>query len=197
MILKTGNAQAEIEPLGAYVASWTIGDKPIFFQKTVLSGKTRGGCHLCFPNFDNGDQYGLPNHGYARLVDWQIVKNTPNSVELEIIRENDLVPAEYRNLEANLIYKLAETSLEMTLKVKNNGAESLNLDPAFHPYFNNDAPLYVIHQQNLPVTLVWSDNLGNYFCAEPTANGKSFSGDNTPNIIKQGEENLYQIRISL
>lgn len=199
MLLTSGQAKAEIETEGAYVASWSVGERQILYPKTELKSKkgvlkTRGGCHVCLPNFDNGDRYDLPHHGYGRLTNWLVVSESPSSAVLEIDGTSAAIPEKYRGLKARLVYTLEYERLTMLLWVKNAGHGQLEVDPAFHPYFLNDALLHELIPANLPITLVWSDGLDNYFCAEPTANGRSFL-EGTPNKLAPGEEKTYSLTI--
>ncbi|MDR1032750.1 MAG: hypothetical protein LBL84_01915 [Candidatus Nomurabacteria bacterium] len=199
MLLNSGEAQVEINTEGAYVDFWRVGEKDIFYPKnqlTVEGGnkKTRGGCHVCLPNFDNGDKYDLPHHGYGRLAEWRIISESRLSVALEINSSGSVVPDRYKQLKTRLIYVLEDEQISMLLWVKNMGKTNLELDPAFHPYFKNDSPFYELSQTRLPITLVWSDNSDSYFCVEPTANGRSFK-DGTPKVIKPGEEKSYNLTI--
>jgi galactose mutarotase-like enzyme len=199
VLLTSGEAKAEVDSLGAYVTRWAVGGRDIFYPKTELRNakgelKTRGGCHVCLPNFDNGDRYNLPHHGFGRLVEWAVISQSSSSIALEI--NGSAAPKKYQNLQARLVYTLEEAKLIMLLWLKNTGAEPLEVDPAFHPYFLNDAPLYKLEQTNLPVTLVWSDNLDNYFCAEPTAGGRSFK-EGEPNQLAPGEEKKYSLIINV
>jgi D-hexose-6-phosphate mutarotase len=197
VLLTSGKAEVEIDPKGAYVTRWAVDGRDILYPKSELKNskgesKTRGGCHVCLPNFDNGDKYGLPHHGYGRLVDWRVVSQSASSLALEIDNGDQQVPEKYHGLKARLVYTLEADKLTMLLWVKNAGDAGVEVDPAFHPYFLNDAPLYELSPMNLPVTLVWSDNLDNYFCAEPTANGRSFK-DSVPNVLEPGEEKSYSL----
>ncbi|MDR0398036.1 MAG: hypothetical protein LBH36_02535 [Candidatus Nomurabacteria bacterium] len=201
LFLKAGAATAEVDSQGAYITSWRVGERQVLFPRTELKNekgelKTRGGCHVCLPNFDNGDKYGLPHHGYGRLVQWKVVSQSPSSAVLELDGSSEQVPERYKSLSARLIYTLEDAKLTMLLWVKNGGEEPLEVDPAFHPYFLNDAPLYSMEQTNLLTTVVWTDNLDNYFCAEATANGRSFL-EGEPSKLAPGEEKQYTLTITV
>lgn len=123
-----------IDPHGAYLTQLhTSEGQPILFDRTTIDGKTRGGCHVCLPNFGPDSSGELAQHGFGRTVDWQVVRDEGDVVELRMPQ----VEGDYAGLEASMIYAYdADASrCTMRLEVSNSGTTPLRVAPAFHPYF--------------------------------------------------------------
>ncbi|MBB1558408.1 hypothetical protein HG437_003430 [Candidatus Saccharibacteria bacterium] len=205
--LHTGMTTATITTDGAYITSLADERGDVFYplqQLTTSDGgrKTRGGCHVCLPNFGPGGASGLAQHGFGRTSQWQVVEHTSDRVEL-MLKGNSA----YAGLESRLVYTVAEHQLAMQLTLVNIGEDELLVAPAFHPYFAYDgvpvldgqplsdlAPLaetifvdgptrqlvtglrtITLQSEGLPRWAVWTDGLGSYLCVEPTHSGNSFA----------------------
>lgn len=207
--LKCGDTQATINELGAWVETLSFRGQDILFPKTTLTNpsgedKTRGGMHVCLPNFGQGGDSGLPQHGFGRQSLWQVVGRDDSRAEL-VLKSHS---SGYAGLSARLVYKLDELALSTTLELDNQGVGILRLAPAFHPYFavGDNTPSVKINdrvyrldslagtefieaktmsiqlgdksirlsQENLPVWAIWTDQLGLYVCIEPTFGGYRF-----------------------
>jgi len=75
--ITTKASTAEIYLNGAHVTGFQKnGEPPLLFMSAkswFAPGKPiRGGVPICFPWFGNRD--GEPSHGFARIVEWQLVK---------------------------------------------------------------------------------------------------------------------------
>lgn len=215
IILTHHETQVIINPNGAWVEALNIGERPVFFPKTELvsdSGetKTRGGMHVCLPNFGPGGDSGLAQHGFGRTMRWGIARQTSQSVSLQLRGPSPY----YSGLEAMLDYSLEASSLNAALTLHNTGRIPLRVAPGFHPYFYLDdadtaasinGSVYellslgeavfihtdqvglktterTIHvsQQGLSTWALWTDSLSNYVCVEPTYAGFRFLGPPTP-----------------
>ena len=226
--LHTGTTTATITTDGAYITSLADEHGDVFYplqQLTTPDGerKTRGGCHVCLPNFGPGGASGLAQHGFGRTSQWQVVEHTSNRVEL-MLRGSGA----YAGLESRLVYTVAEHQLAMQLTLVNVGEDELLVAPAFHPYFAYDGvpvldgqpladltPLaetifvdgstrqlatglrtITLQSEGLPRWAVWTDGLGSYFCVEPTHSGNSFA-DNPAHAatLVPGQMARYGVRV--
>lgn len=124
-----------IDPHGAYLTKLVDQQgRPIIFEWTEIDGKTRGGCHVCLPNFGPDASGVLRQHGFGRDVTWEVTREETAVTELTMPTE----PGAYENLQAGLRYAYGTeggSHLTMSLAMHNNGAEPLRVAPAFHPYF--------------------------------------------------------------
>lgn len=207
--LRAGDAAATIDPNGAWLTELNAGETAVLYPKTELmsdSGTrlTRGGMHVCLPNFGPSTSSALPQHGFGRTLPWEVMAHDQTSLELQL---QGMAP-QYSHLLATLRYTLESTALRAELNLVNNGALSLRVAPGFHPYFmlhdsetaislNNQVyelaslaetlfvttPSIQFHslEQNLELTehelstwALWTDSLGPYVCVEPTYGGRRF-----------------------
>lgn len=207
--LAHGSAYASINPNGAWVESLEDENGVIFYPRTELrseSGerKSRGGMHVCLPNFGPGGASGLDQHGFGRTLNWEVVSADKSSSTLELRNPN----TRYQGLVATLNYVLLDRSLTVTLTTENNGATTMRIAPGFHPYFyidESDTAISVnetvydldslagtefieadeitirtparqisISQTQLSCWALWTDRLSNYVCVEPTYGGNMF-----------------------
>ena len=205
--LNSHTSRCTIDPQGAWVESLEHKDTPILFPKTAIEypegAKSRGGMHVCVPNFGPGGESGLPQHGFGRTSTWTVVTESDGFVSLELRGEGD-----YADLKSTLTYAISDTSFTATLHLENTGTRLLRVAPAFHPYFQIEASedsvvvgdtLYslselagtvfvsaetlALHtkkrslrldQENLGTWAIWTDEMGKYVCVEPTHGGYRF-----------------------
>ncbi len=226
--LHTGTTTATITTSGAYITSLADEHGDVFYplqQLTTSDGerKTRGGCHVCLPNFGPGGASGLAQHGFGRTSQWQVVEHTSDRVEL-VLQGGGA----YAGLESRLVYMVAEHQLAMQLTLANVGEEELLVAPAFHPYFAYDGALVLdgqsltdltpladtifvdgptrqlatgrrtitLQSEGLPRWAIWTDELGPYLCVEPTHSGNSFA-DNPAHatVLVPGQVARYGVRV--
>ncbi len=226
--LHAGITTATITTNGAYITSLADERGDVFYPLQTLTTpdserKTRGGCHVCLPNFGPGGASGLAQHGFGRTSQWQVVEQASDRVELVLQGSDD-----YAGLESRLVYTVAEHQLAMQLMLVNVGEEELLVAPAFHPYFVYDgvpvldsqpladlAPLadtifvdgptrqlatglrtITLQSEGLPRWAVWTDELGPYLCVEPTHSGNSFA-DNPAHAaaLAPGQTVRYGVRV--
>ncbi|KAK4534525.1 hypothetical protein CDCA_CDCA02G0550 [Cyanidium caldarium] len=140
---------AEVYLFGACVTSWKVrdaasevlflSDQAVFDRSTAI----RGGIPVCFPQF--GNQGNLPNHGFARSVDWKLdaiemVEQLGASRCVLSLRSDDL-PEEHRRLfphkfRAQYRVTLNLRGLSCELKVTNEDAsQDLKFTAGLHNYF--------------------------------------------------------------
>lgn len=205
--LSQGDISATIDLQGAWLTKLQAGSEDMLFPRQSFtlpdgSAKLRGGSHVCFPNFGPGGDSDLPQHGFARTSQWQVVEQSDSKVELKL----DVPQGDYADVEARLTYELIDGGITMSFSATNNDTKVMPICPAFHPYFatsaqesivqgktythanlseavfldgsvdglSTDGRQYDLEQKNLPQWVLWTDMLGGYVCVEPTAIGNGF-----------------------
>ena len=150
--LISNQTSLKIDPRGAYVVSLTTNEQEIFYPKTNLKTpqgevKTRGGMHVCLPNFGPDSKHGLNQHGFGRELTWQIINQTQNQVELEL----DGGQSPYKKLKSTLKISLKDNQVDFQLILENLGQKTLEVAPAFHPYFQlqNDETAVAVDGETL------------------------------------------------
>lgn len=214
--LKSGETILEVDPKGAFLVSLRSFGKDILFPRTQLKNKsgeikTRGGLHVCLPNFGPDNKFDLNQHGFGRELTWQVIKQSANRVVL--LLEGGAKP--YKKLQSVLEVDLSDRKLNLKLILKNLNDEVLEVAPAFHPYFAtkkdevsfrlNDEILQlnelegtifrdnvksakiggreiIFNQTNLNCFAIWTDLLGNYVCVEPSFAGNAFVDGGTEEL---------------
>lgn len=126
----------KVSSFGAYLTSWKIKNREVLYQGSQLK---RTGIPLLFPNFDAGEP--LPNHGFARLSQWQVIKSTPNFSHLKLTNQ-DIKP-EFQKIynyqfSVDQIIESHDNQLDYFLEIKNLGHQNLPISPALHPYWPVD-----------------------------------------------------------
>lgn len=188
----------------------------VLFPRTQLKNKsgemrTRGGLHVCLPNFGPDNKFGLNQHGFGRESVWQVVEQSITRVVL--LLEGGAKP--YEKLQSTLEVVLSDRKLDSRLALKNLGDEVLEVAPAFHPYFAtkkdevsfrlDDENLQldelegtifrdnvksakiggrkiIFNQTNLNHFAIWTDLLGDYVCVEPSFAGNAFVDGGTEEL---------------
>ena len=134
--LWSGSTKALVSIDGGWLTNLSDDYGDVLFPKRSLvaadgSKKQRGGCHVCLPNFGPGGLSDQEQHGFGRQMVWEIGRQTQSEVTLELPHGDD----EYPDLSSQITYALDGNSINITLKVTNNGSESARIAPGFHPYF--------------------------------------------------------------
>lgn len=189
--------------------------------------KARGGSHVCLPNFGLGGDSGQPQHGFGRTVDWEVSDKTESSVLLTLREgEGDYAAMSslltYQLSEQNLLMTLEVTNngsenLRVApafhpyfaalgdAEVKISG-ENYPLDELAETVFIS-GNAQELQTQNRVVNLasdtlttwaLWTDQLGEYVCVEPTLGGNLFV-EPTPQedeILHPGETKTYAASIA-
>ena len=144
LVIRTTQADAEIYLHGAHVTRFQPkGQKPVLF----MSGKSwfepgkplRRGVPICFPWF-GARQDGQPGspHGFARLVEWELVSAEQTSdgvleIRLRLVSSEAtraLWPGEFV---ADYRVRVGAT-LGLELQVRNTGSQPLRIEEALHTY---------------------------------------------------------------
>ncbi len=228
--LYSGATKAIISTKGGYVTNLADDRGDVLFPKRVLTTadgaeKTRGGCHVCLPNFGPGGEFGLEQHGFGRTSEWRVVTQSQTSIELILAGEGD-----YADMDSFLRYEVAEGAFTLQLTLKNNGLSPLPVSPGFHPYFyrGGRAPTLAgvtykdltefaevkfidgdnqhlavagrqltLQSNGLSRYAVWTDQLGDYLCVEPTQSGNAFLEDITrTDTLQPGGQQVYRFTIA-
>lgn len=218
--LFNGETKAIIDPQGAWLTNLSDQRGDILFPKRTFqapdgSKKIRGGSHVCLPNFGPGGESGLPQHGFGRLMTWEVTEKDDTAATLLLEKGEGA----YAMLGSTLTYELRGRQLVMTLEVANGGQQPLRVAPAFHPYLSiprgieevtinnehveletlNEAQFvtaerqvvvtpgrsFTLESKRLTTWAHWTDQSGPYVCVEPTLDGFAFLNE-TP----QAEEML-------
>ena len=190
--LRFGQAQLDICQQGAQILSYfpDIAAPPIIWlseRAEFIKGQAiRGGVPICWPWFGERERNpaavqamtteGVPFHGWARTLDWQLLHSqaTPQGVELsmQLDASQGLVGWSHQSM-LELHITLAER-LTIRLDNHNLGTEPLAISQALHSYF----AVSDIHQ----VTVQGFDACPYYDCLEQwqpqTQNGDlTFNGE--------------------
>ncbi|KAJ3074650.1 hypothetical protein HDU98_010646 [Podochytrium sp. JEL0797] len=142
-----GNSSADIYFFGATVTSWISNGKEKLFlsNKAILDGSkaVRGGIPIVFPHFGPNAEFGLPQHGFARLSKWtyagtQTVSATETIVSFSLDPSGVAAPlAGLWPHEFKLVYTLTLTpeTLKTSLCCENTGNGPFSFTSLLHTYF--------------------------------------------------------------
>lgn len=149
--LFTNISQATINTNGAYVDTFEVDDKAIFFPKVMVKIdnklKIRGGMHACAPNFGADKKFGiLDQHGFARDLEWEGIESSDSSIRLGLTGIK-----EYEGVDFVITYELKGSSFFASLRVKNNSSKDQPIAPGFHPYFYSDHNPVVINDIDIDI----------------------------------------------
>ncbi len=173
------------------------------FKTSTGETKLRGGCHVCLPNFGQDASQKLSQHGFCRNSRWnsqlqtdetlvlnlspdhadyqdlQVVfsiKLSANKLWLELTLHND-TPRPMRIAPAFHPYFAIGSAVtigvnDQTLRVDEcAGTKFIQADAVDLEVGGRRLKLT---SSNLHTWALWSDNLGEYFCVEPTLGGNRF-----------------------
>lgn len=196
IVLEKGGTRAVVEPNGAMVTSFNVGDTEVFFpdQKVKLGNKEkrRGGNPILFPIAGpevRTGEFNLNQHGFGRNMEWEIKGQgeEENSVSLRLTSNEETKKQYPYDFETDLSISVNEEGLRLDQSVTNHSSTPMPLAPGFHPYLRRKpeegTPLMVIGQEQAKVllssgkvtiksspefkkTVVWTDN-DDYICVEP------------------------------
>jgi len=141
VVVTTNTSTAEIYAHGAHVTHFQKnGESPMIFMSRnsyFAPGKAiRGGVPICFPWFGNRD--GEPSHGFARSVEWQLIKTAAaanDAVTLTFALPQIPGREAWKNLRTEFIVTVADT-LTMELNATNESCgETVEFEGCLHTYF--------------------------------------------------------------
>ena len=143
-VLRNRFGTASVTLHGAHVTGYTpTGARPVIwmshFSKFAAGQPIRGGVPVCWPWFGPDPAGKFGGHGFARLLDWQVIKTETapggeSSVKLELT--DRMTPPEFaaRPFRLSLTVTLGP-ELVIALKIRNTGSEVLEYSGALHTYF--------------------------------------------------------------
>jgi glucose-6-phosphate 1-epimerase len=140
--LKNGACAATVSPYGGQLLSWQTSDgrERIYLSPRAVMDQTaaiRGGVPVCFPQFNmrvlNG--HSLPKHGFARLMDWQLVSQQSDRVRLELISTEASRAIWPHDFVAGIVIKLGLDAIDIQFDVTNRGQQAFSFAVALHTYF--------------------------------------------------------------
>lgn len=188
--------------------------------------KARGGLHVCLPNFGPSGDNNLSQHGFGRDSLWEVESHDRSNIDLRLrvqtptyenmttflhyeLGENSLVCSLKVKNEGNLSFRLApgfhpyfyveesETAVvvnDATYELDSlSGTEFLSSEQIALRTVERE---FNLSQENLSTWAVWTDNLANYVCVEPTYGGYRFLEVASPDEhLAPGEEKTFSLRI--
>ncbi len=139
--ITTPVSAAEIYLHGAHIAGFQKnGEPPMIFMSAksyfAPDKPIRGGVPICYPWFGGRD--GEPSHGFARLVEWQLVKTSDDDGTVTVTLALPPLPGRdaWKSLRTEFVVTVGET-LTMELITTNDGCdETLELENCLHTYFH-------------------------------------------------------------
>jgi glucose-6-phosphate 1-epimerase len=142
--IDTALATGEMYLHGAHVTQFQPrGQQPVLFlsQKSFYepAKPIRGGVPICFPWFGprQGDA-SSPMHGFARLSEWEVSstrKHDDGRVSIEMtLRDSEATRKLWPHKFTARYGTTFGQALELSLAVKNDGADSLTFEEALHTY---------------------------------------------------------------
>ena len=189
------------------------------------SEKVRGGCHVCLPNFGPGGESDLAQHGFGRTSEWQVRNKSETRIELVLAGQGEYMGMEStltyglqdRALTMRLTLKNSGTSpLKVSPgfhpyfytagKVLTLDGETLaDLAEFAGTKFADGSDRQIVigerqlslHSDELTTWAEWTDQLGKYFCVEPTQSGNAFLDDMArTDTLAAGETREYLFTIA-
>jgi glucose-6-phosphate 1-epimerase len=141
-IVAADGARADAYPHGAHVTSWrpASGEERLFLsEKAVFEPGVaiRGGVPVIFPQFASLGP--LPKHGFARIVDWEIVRAgraTSGRGEATFnLTSSPRTRAWWaHDFEATIVVTIGGMSITVALSVLNTDAAAFSFTAALHTY---------------------------------------------------------------
>lgn len=192
------------------------------------SRKNRGGSHVCLPNFGPGGLSDQPQHGFGREMVWQVQRQTQSEVTLELPKGDEeyknlsaMLTYALDGSSVTMTLKVINNGTDelriapgfhpyVSLQdgegqVKVNEQTYDVQDLAETEFFAGESA--TLHLERRTVTIqstelttwaLWSDQLGNYVCCEPTLGGNMFLEDEPQEheLLPAGESRTYRAKIS-
>ena len=186
--------------------------------------KARGGMHVCLPNFGPGGESGLAQHGFGRISTWTVLQQDATSVTLELkVTEGNytglVAELQYKLGEKSLTASLSLSNsgaaplrvapgfhpyfaLEASEAAVPVNGESFNLDELSGTEYREAESVELItatqhiimNTENLSTWAIWTDQLGDYVCVEPTLGGNRFLESTQPDEqLSPGETKRYSV----
>ena len=141
IIVTTKTSTAEIYLHGAHVTGFQKnGEPPMIFMSTksffAPNKPIRGGVPIIIPWFGNRD--GEPSHGFARLMEWELVKTSAaadGAVTIKLRLPGILERPAWKNLRTEFVATVSD-QLTMELIATNESAAAMEIENCLHTYFH-------------------------------------------------------------
>lgn len=141
LVIKTKTSTAEIYLNGAHVTHFQKnGEPPLIFMSRksyFAEGKPiRGGVPICYPWFGGRD--GDVGHGFARIVEWQLVKTSAEkngAVTLHFAMPQVKGREAWRDLRTEFVVTVAATLTMELISVNDSYGSALEIENCLHTYF--------------------------------------------------------------
>ncbi len=93
-----------------------------------------------------GKTYHLPQHGFARNYDFEVIEHSPSKIILELNSNHETLANYPFHFKLQLIYVLQENALALSYRVENTGEENMFFSIGAHPAFvlDDDIDSYFI-----------------------------------------------------
>ena len=143
VVLASKYGTAEVALMGANVLSYRpTGHSDVLFRPSKRDynrGESfHGGVPVCFPQFGNRFSKDLPQHGFARVMPFE-VKATEYSDEMTeatlVLRSSAATRSLWPHDFELAVKVTVSMKLNMGLKTTNTGKEAFEITEGFHPYF--------------------------------------------------------------
>ena len=137
LFLNNAGAEASVSLFGGQVLGFKTAGSPDpvlwLSPDAVFDGRVpiRGGIPICWPWFNaHPTDSTKPNHGIARVSEWEVVSQEASRVELRLEDPQDF-PCELRQ-----VISLEPDSLTVELITRNLGEAPITIGGALHSYFH-------------------------------------------------------------
>ena len=197
-------------------------------ERTDKSGarKLRGGMHVCVPNFGPGGSTDQQQHGFGRLKEWKLVGHDVSYASMILLGGDGSYQNLSSMLSFDIDERSLSVTLSLInrneypihvapgfhpyFNVGDNQAilddETLNYDELIGTLFveGNRHELEIgerhlsLYSEELGRWAVWTDQLGDYVCVEPTLSGNSFARAHpaTDEMLAPDEQRTYTFTMS-
>ena len=132
----------EIDTVGAHILSYVpAGEGEVLFRPSAERRPDQwyhGGIPVCWPWFGRYGDPGSCMHGFARLLEWEVVSqgNAARESTLRLRLKSDERSARYFDGAFELDYEIVLSDrLKLDLKMRNTGTRRFAVTTGFHPYF--------------------------------------------------------------
>ena len=136
--MKADCTRISVNPNGAFVETFSIAGRDILFPRQQIGKKDRGGAFFSFPNAGPDISGGLPQHGFARLSEWEVIESSENKVVLALSTAGEYESEYPYFFNAQISYLVRSRGMTAMLEVENLGFEPIPVAAGFHPYFACD-----------------------------------------------------------
>ena len=154
--VSTAGGTGEVFLHGAHLVSWTpAGQSPVLWMSDTSrfaeNTPIRGGVPICFPWFGlRADHPDVPQHGFARLLDWALIEVSDNgpatSIEFRLTDTKQTRRSAWpHRFEANYTVTIG-SELQLELEVVNRDTVNISFEAALHNYYAiGDALATLVH----------------------------------------------------